>query len=89
MSEASLNEAKRKVVIILNMFKQIYQNLKKKNLFFLAGGLIIIIACGVLIVFSLTFLIKNINLVLKQIAPENSSIHFNISEAERLFLQDK
>jgi len=71
------------------MFKKIYQNLKKKNLFFLAGGLIIIIACGVLIVFSLTFLIKNINLVLKAIAPENSSIHFNISEAERLFLQDK
>lgn len=71
------------------MFKQIYQNLKKKNLFFLAGGSIIIIACGVLIVFSLTFLIKNINLVLKQIAPENSSIYFNISEAERLFLQDK
>jgi hypothetical protein len=72
------------------MFKQIYQNLKKKkNLFFLAGGLIIIIACGFLIVFSLTFLIKNINLALKQIAPENSSIHFNISEAERLFLQDK
>jgi len=71
------------------MFKRIYQNLKKKNLFFLAGGLIIIIACGILIVFSLTFLIKNINLVLKQIAPENSAIDFNISEAERLFLQDK
>lgn len=71
------------------MLKQIYQNLKKKNLFFLAGGLIIIIACGVLIIFSLILLIKNINLVLKPIAPENSSIHFNISEAERLFLQDK
>jgi hypothetical protein len=71
------------------MFKKIYQNLKKKNLFFLAGGLVIIIACGFLIVFSLTFLIKNINFVLKPIAPENSSIHFDISEAERLFLQDK
>lgn len=71
------------------MFKRIYQNLKKKNLFFLAGGLVIIIACGFLIVFSLTFLIKNINLVLKPIDPKNSSIHFNISEAERLFLQDK
>ncbi len=71
------------------MLKKIYQNLKKKNLFFLAGGLVIIIACGFLIVFSLTFLIKNINFVLKPIAPENSSIHFNISEAERLFLQDE
>jgi len=70
------------------MFKKIYQNLKKKNLFFLAGGLVIIIACGFLIVFSLTFLIKNINFVLKPIAPGDSSIHFDISEAERLFLQD-
>ena len=71
------------------MFKEIYQNLKKKNLFFLVGGLIIVIACGFLIVFSLTFLIKNINLVLKPIDLEDSLIHFNISEAERLFLQDK
>ena len=71
------------------MFKKIYQNLKKKNPFFLVGGLMIIVACGFLIVFILTFLIKNINLVLKSIAPEDSSMHFNISEAERLFLQDK
>ena len=71
------------------MFKKIYQNLKKKNLFFLIGGLIIIIVCGFLIVFSLTFLIKNINLVLKPIFSEDSSVNFNISEAERLFLQDK
>jgi len=71
------------------MFKKFYQKFKNKNLFFLGGGLIIIIACGFLIVFSLTFLIKNINLVLKPTPPENSSIHFNISEAERLFLQDK
>jgi len=71
------------------MFKKIYQNFKKKNFFFLTGGLIIIILCGGLIVFGLTFLIKNINLVLKPIDSENSSVHFNISEAERLFLQDK
>ncbi|HZI95597.1 MAG TPA: hypothetical protein VFD40_00205 [Candidatus Paceibacterota bacterium] len=71
------------------MFKKFYQNFKNKNLFFSAGGLIIIISCGFLIVFSLTFLIKNINLVLKPTPPENSSIHFNLSEAERLFLQDK
>ena len=71
------------------MLKQVYQNLKKKNLFFLAGGLIIITACGFLVVFSLVFLIKNINLVLKPMLPKNPSIHFNISEAEELFLQDK
>ena len=71
------------------MFKKFYQKFRKRNLFFLIGGLIIIIACGFLIVFSLTFLIKNINLVLKPAPPENSSIHFNISEAERLFLQDE
>ena len=70
------------------MFKKFYQKFKKKNLFFLIGGLIIIIACGFLIVFSLTFLIKNINFVLKPTPPEDSSIHFNISEAEKLFLQD-
>lgn len=71
------------------MFKRIYQNLKKKNLFLLAGALIVVIISGSLIVFGLTFLIKNINLVLKPIDRENSSVHFNISEAERLFLQDK
>jgi hypothetical protein len=71
------------------MLKKVYQNLKKKNLFLLAGALIVLIVCGSLIIFGLTFLIKNINLVLKPIDPENSSIHFNISEAERLFLQDK
>ena len=71
------------------MFKNFYQKFKKRNLFFLTGGLIIIISCGFLIVFSLTFLVKNINLVLKPTPPEDSSIHFNISEAERLFLQDK
>ena len=75
--------------MVLNMFKQVYQNLKKKNLFFSIGGLIVIIACGFLIVFGLTFLIKNINLVLKPIFSEDSSVNFNISEAERLFLQDK
>jgi len=71
------------------MFKRIYQNLKKKNLFLLTGALIVLIVCGGLIVSGLTFLIKNINLVLKPIDPENSSMHFNISEVERLFLQDK
>jgi len=70
------------------MFRRFYKNFKKKNLFFLVGGLIIIIICGFLIVFSLTFLIKNINFVLKPTPPEDSSIHFNISEAEKLFLQD-
>jgi hypothetical protein len=71
------------------MLNQIYQNLKKKNLFFSMGGLIIIIACGFLIVFSLTFLMKNINLVLKPISPEDSSINFNISEAEKLFPENE
>lgn len=71
------------------MFKKFYQGIKNRNLFFLGGSLIIVIACGFLIVFSLTFLIKNINLVLKPILPENSSIHFKIPEAERLFLQEK
>lgn len=71
------------------MFKKNYQNLKKKNVFLLMGALIVLIVCGGLIVFGLTFLIKNINLVLKPIDSENFSIHFNISEAERLFLQDK
>jgi len=71
------------------MFKQVYQNLKKKNSFFLIGGLMTIIICSFLIIFGLTFLIKNINLVLKPISPVDSSINFNISEAEKLFLQDE
>lgn len=73
---------------MVKIFNQKF-NLKKKNLFFLTGALIIVVISLGLIVFSLTFLIKNINFVLRPLPEQNSAIHFNTSEAERLFLQDK
>ncbi|MDD5535381.1 MAG: hypothetical protein PHY52_01720 [Candidatus Pacebacteria bacterium] len=59
----------------------------KKDFLFTGGSIIVIIICGVLIFLSLTFLVKNINLVLKPLSPEESTLHFDISEAERLFPQ--
>lgn len=71
------------------MFKRASQVLKKKHLFFLAGGLMILVGCGFFIFFGLTFLVKNINLVLKPIISENVPPSFHISEAENLFLPEE
>jgi hypothetical protein len=70
------------------MFKKFGSKKFKKDFLFMGGSILIIIICGVLIFLSLTFLIKNINLVLKSLPAEESTLDFNISEAERLFPQE-
>jgi len=70
------------------MFKKFGSKKFKKDFLFTGGSVMIIIICVVLIFFSLTFLIKNINLILKPLPEEESTLHFNISEAERLFPQE-
>jgi hypothetical protein len=69
------------------MFKKFGSKKFKKDFLFMGGSILIIIICVVLIFLSLTFLIKNINLVLKSLPREESTLRFNISEAERLFPQ--
>lgn len=49
----------------------------------------ILVGCGFFIFFGLTFLVKNINLVLKPIISENVPPSFHISEAENLFLPEE
>jgi hypothetical protein len=70
------------------MFKKFGSKKFKKDFLFMGGSILIIVICGVLIFLSLTFLIKNINLVLKSLPKEESTLRFNISEAERLFPQE-
>ena len=70
------------------MFKKFGSKKFKKDFLFMGGSILIIIICVVLIFLSLTFLIKNINLVLKSLPKEESTLRFNISEAERLFPQE-
>ena len=70
------------------MFKKFGSKKFKKDFLFMGGSILIIIICVVLIFLSLTFLIKNINLVLKSLPREESTLRFNISEAERLFPQE-
>lgn len=67
------------------MLQKTLNKKSKKETLFIGISLIIIIISGVLVFLSLTFLIKNINLVLKTITSSESSLHFNLPEAERLF----
>lgn len=69
------------------MPQNFFKKKSKKDMLILGGSLAVIFISGVLIFFSLTFLIKNINLVLKTIPAEESKLHFNITGAEKLFPQ--
>lgn len=67
------------------MLQKTLDKKSKKEAQFIIISLAIVAICGVLFFLSLTFLIKNINLVLKTIAPTKSNLHFNLAEAEKLF----
>lgn len=71
------------------MPQNFFKKKSKKDMLILGGSLAVIFISGVLIFFSLTFLIKNINLVLKTISTDDSALHFNISEASKLFPQEQ
>lgn len=59
--------------------------INKKEFLILGAGLLVIVLSIVLIVYCLTFLIKNINLILKAPINSGSETHFNLSGAEKLF----
>jgi hypothetical protein len=71
------------------MSKNFFKKKPKKDVYFLGGSLTILFISGVLIFLSLTFLIKNINLVLKTIPEQKPTLHFNITGAEKLFSQEQ
>lgn len=58
---------------------------KKKEYLVMGLGLLVFALSVFLIVYCLTFLIKNINLILKPPVSLNNQVHFNLSEAAKLF----
>jgi|GEM_PF-1743886 len=68
------------------MFKGFKKNKISKKDFFLFGSGILAIGVAVfLVVFTLIFLIKKINISLKPLPANSSELHFNISGAKKLF----
>ena len=65
------------------------QQINKKEFLLLGVGIILIGFSVFLIVYCLTFLIKNINLILKSSPNPANEIHFNLSGAEKLFPEIK
>ena len=65
------------------------QQINKKEFLLLGIGIILIGFSVFLIVYCLTFLIKNINLILKSFPNAANEIHFNLSGAEKLFPEIK
>ncbi|MGC8651359.1 MAG: hypothetical protein ACP5RX_01960 [Minisyncoccia bacterium] len=59
--------------------------INKKQFIILGTSLLIAVFSIGLIIYCLTFLIKNINLILKTPINSGGEIHFNLSGAEKLF----
>ncbi|MFA5392507.1 MAG: hypothetical protein WC306_02320 [Candidatus Paceibacterota bacterium] len=61
------------------------RKINKKEFILLGAGISVIAFSLFLIFYCLTFLIKNINLILKAPSASSNEIHFNLSGAEKLF----
>jgi len=61
------------------------KKINKKGILLLIVVLLLLGFCIFLIISSLTFLIKNINLVLKAPVQSSPEVHFNLEEAKKLF----
>ena len=61
------------------------KKINKKEFILLGTGITVIAFSLFLIVYCLTFLIKNINLILKTPSTLGKETHFNLSGAEKLF----
>jgi len=61
------------------------RKINKKEFILLGAGITVIAFSLFLIIYCLTFLIKNINLILKAPATSVNETHFNLSGAEKLF----
>ena len=63
------------------------QKRKKRRLILLSLGIFIIVISSVLIFWSLTFLIKNINLVSKNVAAPQRNLRYDLDKVRLLFPQ--
>lgn len=63
------------------------QKRKKRKLILLSLGIFTIVISSVLIVWSLTFLIKNINLVSKNVAAPQRNLRYDLDKVRLLFPQ--
>jgi len=63
------------------------QKKKKRKLILLSLGIFTIVISSVLIVWSLTFLIKNINLVSKNVAAPQRNLRYDLDKVRLLFPQ--
>lgn len=61
------------------------RKINKKEFILLGAGIAVIAFSLFLIIYCLTFLIKNINLILKTPSTSGNETHFNLSGAEKLF----
>jgi len=61
------------------------QKRKKRRLILLSLGIFIIVISSVLIFWSLTFLIKNINLVSKNVAAPQRNLRYDLDKVRLLF----
>jgi len=61
------------------------RKINKKEFILLGVGITVIAFSLFLIIYCLTFLIKNINLILKAPSTSANETHFNLSGAEKLF----
>jgi len=61
------------------------RKINKKEFILLGVGIAVIVFSLFLIIYCLTFLIKNINLILKASFASSNEIHFNLPGAEKLF----
>ena len=63
------------------------QKRKKRRLILLSLGIFTIVISSVLIVWSLTFLIKNINLVSKNVVAPQRNLRYDLDKVRLLFPQ--
>ena len=61
------------------------RKINKKEFILLGAGIAVIALSLFLIIYCLTFLIKNINLILKTPLSSGNETHFNLPGAEKLF----
>jgi len=61
------------------------RKINKKEFILLGAGITVIAFSLFLIIYCLTFLIKNINLILKTPLSSGNETHFNLPGAEKLF----
>lgn len=64
---------------------KIKRKINKKELILISASIAVMVFSLFIIIYCLTFLIKNINLVFKTPLSSNDEVHFNLAGAEKVF----